>query len=267
MTVIDKGQGSPIVVVPSLQGRWEYLSPAIDALARSHRVITFSLSAARGLDVLADQLEAALNDRKLERATILGISFGGRVALRFAARRPERTSALILVSVPGPRFRMKRSHRVYARYPRLFAPLFFAAMPARVWSELAAAVPDSRARRAFAKWQLRTFVRAPLSPSQMAARALLIDGMDTAVACDNVTAPTLIVSGEPRLDYVVPSDGTIEYARMIAGARSVTLKGTGHLGSITKPEAFATLVGDFLGAQESLSHDGLHGDTETRRAL
>src|SRR5688572_17870514 len=137
MTVIDKGQGSPIVVVPSLQGRWEYLAPAIDALAQSHRVITFSLSAARGLDVLVDQIESALNARGLERATILGISFGGRVALRFAARRPERTTALILVSVPGPRFRMKRSHKVFAQYPRLFAPLFFAAMPGRVWAEMA----------------------------------------------------------------------------------------------------------------------------------
>jgi 3-oxoadipate enol-lactonase len=246
MTVIDKGQGSPIVVVPSLQGRWEYLSPAIDALARSHRVITFSLSAARGLDVLVDQLEAALNDRKLERATILGISFGGRVALRFAARRPERTSALIMVSVPGPRFRMKRSHRILARYPWLGAPLFFAAMPGRVWAELAAAIPDARARRAFARWQLRTILRAPLSPSQIGARALLIDGMDVAADCAAVSAPTLIVSGEPALDYVVPSNGTIEYAHLIAGARAVTLTGTGHLGSITRPDAFASVVHDFL---------------------
>lgn len=246
MTVIDRGQGSPIVVVPSLQGRWENLSPAIDALARSHRVITFSLSAARALDGLADQIGAALNDRGLERATILGISFGGRVALRFAARRPEHTSALILVSVPGPHFRMKRSHRVYARYPRLFAPLFFAAMPGRVWAELAAALPDARARRAFARWQLKTLLRAPLSPSQIGARALLIDGLDASADCARVSAPTLIVSGEPALDFVVPSDGTIEYARLIAGARAVTLTGTGHLGSITRPHAFAAVVHDFL---------------------
>ena len=246
MTIVDKGQGRPIVVVPSVHGRWEYLAPAIDALARSHRVITFSYRVARGLDALADQVEAALDDRGLDRASILGISFGGRVALRFAARRPERTSALVMVSVPGPRFRMKRSHRVGARYPRMFAPLFFAAMPKRIWAEVTAAMPDPRARRAFARWQLRTLLRSPLSPSQMAARALLIDGVDMAADCAKVSAPTLIVSGEPRLDYVVPSDGTIEYARMIAGARAVTLKGTGHLGSITKPEAFAKVVGDFL---------------------
>ena len=259
MTIVERGQGSPIVVVPSVHGRWEYLTPAIDALARSHRVITFSYRTASGLDALAEQVGAALDSRGLDRATILGISFGGRVALRFAARRPERTSALVMVSVPGPRFRMKRSHRLSARYPRLFAPLFFAAMPRRIWAELAAAMPDPRARRAFARWQLRTMLRSPLSPSQMAARALLIDGVDTAGDCAKVSAPTLIVSGEPRLDYVVPSDGTIEYARMIAGARAVTLKGTGHLGAIMRPDGFAKIVHEFLThveSQEAQRHGG-----------
>jgi 3-oxoadipate enol-lactonase len=246
MTFVDKGEGSPIVVVPSLQGRWEYLSPAVDALARSHRIVTFSLGAARTLDALVDRVEAALDDRGLERATILGISFGGRVALRFAARWPKRTSALVMVSVPGPHFQMRPSHRVYARYPLMFAPLFFAAMSGRLWAEVAAAIPDRRARLAFIRRQFATMLRAPLSPSQMGARALLIDGVDTALDCASVSAPTLIISGEPSLDFVVPSNGTIEYARLIPGARVVTLTGTGHLGSITKPEAFAGIVHEFL---------------------
>jgi pimeloyl-ACP methyl ester carboxylesterase len=246
MTIVDRGQGTPIVIVPSLQGRWEYLTPAIDALARAHRGITFSLPRANELDHLVERVESVLDDRGLEHAAILGISFGGRVALRFAATRPDRTRALVMASVPGPRFRLKSSHRVYARYPRVFAPLFFAAMPGRVWTELAAAIPDARARRAFVRWQLRTFLRAPLSPAQMGARALLIDGINAAEDCARVTAPTLIVSGEPRLDFVVPSTGTVEYARLIRGAQSVTLQGTGHLGSITRPEAFAKAVGDFL---------------------
>ncbi len=246
MTVIDKGQGHPIVVVPGLQGRWEYVSPAIDALARSHRVIAFSLGGERDLEALAARVESVLDDRGLEGAAICGLSFGGRIALHFAASRPERTRALVMVSVPGPRFHMKPSHRVYARYPRLFAPLFFAAMPVRVWGELAAAIPDTRARFAFARWQLATVFRAPLSPSHMGRRALLIDGVDNAADCARVFAPTLIITGEPALDYVVPANGAIEYAQLIVGARAVTLRGTGHLGSIAQPEAFAKLVRQFL---------------------
>lgn len=233
-----------------MQGRWEYLAPAIDALAQSHRVITFSLPDGSSLDSMVERIEAALDDRGLSRAAICGVSFGGRVALRFAARRPERTGALILVSVPGPGWHLRPSHRLYARFPRLFAPLFFAAMPARLWAEIAAAIPEAPRRRAFARQQFRTFVRAPLSPSGMGARALLIDGMDIRADCAAVSAPTLVVAGEPALDHVVPADGSCEYARLIPGARAVTLERTGHLGSITRPEVFAAAVSAFLGQLE-----------------
>lgn len=246
MDVVEKGTGSPIVVVPSLQGRWEFLAPTIDALARSHRVITFSLAPARDLDALVNQVEEALDQKALERAAILGISFGGRVALRFAATHPARTSALVMASVPRPHFRMRPSHRFYARYPRLFAPLFFAAMPGRLWTEVKCAMPDVKSRVAFLRRQAKTLLRAPLSPSQVGARALLIDGGDPSGDCARVVAPTLVVTGERALDFVVPRDGTIEYANLIAGARAVTLEGTGHLGSLTKPQAFANVVREFL---------------------
>lgn len=246
MTILDRGSGSPILVIPSIQGRWEYLAPAIDALARSRRVITFSLGRVHHLDALADQAAAVLNDRGLHKAAVCGISFGGRVALRFAAQRPEHTSALIMVSVPGPRFRLRSSHRSLARHPLLAAPLFFAAMPGRIWAEVRAAIPDPRHRRAFVRRQLRTMVQAPLSPSAMAARALVIDGADAAADCAGVQAPTLVISGEASRDYVVPRDGSSEYGRLIAGARTVTLEGTGHLGSITRPDRFAKAVDDFL---------------------
>src|SRR5688572_19330669 len=42
--IIDHGGGTPIVVIPGAQGRWEWMKPAIDALARRCRVITFSLA-------------------------------------------------------------------------------------------------------------------------------------------------------------------------------------------------------------------------------
>lgn len=251
MSTTDRGNGPPIVVVPSLQGRWEYLAPAIDALAQTHRVISFSLRSGDCLDSMVGRLESALDERGLRSAAICGVSFGGRVALRFAARRPERTDALVLVSVPGPGWHLRPSHRLYARFPRLFAPLFFAAMPARLWAEIAAAIPEASRQRAFVRQQFETFLRAPLSPSGMGARALLIDGLDVRGDCAAVSAPTLVVAGEPALDHVVPADGSCEFAQLIPDARAVTLEHTGHLGSITRPAAFAGLVTSFLADAES----------------
>jgi hypothetical protein len=38
MQVIDRGRGVPIVMIPGIQGRWEYMGPAIEALEGSFRM-------------------------------------------------------------------------------------------------------------------------------------------------------------------------------------------------------------------------------------
>jgi 3-oxoadipate enol-lactonase len=255
-----------LVFIPGLQGRWEYMKRAVDALVESFRVVTFSLAdepvagalfdSSRGMDSYVDQIEGKLDQLGLTRAVMCGVSFGGLIALRFAAERPERTSALILASTPGPRWTIAPSQRLFARFPRLSAPLFFAGIPGRLRAELLCAVPDRRERMTLAWEQARTLARARLSPSRMAARALVIGTADTVSACARVTSPTLIVTGEPRLDRIVPvegAEGTSEYARMIAGARLVQLDRTGHLGCITRPRDFTAVLADFMRTARGIS--------------
>ena len=47
------------------------------------------------------------------------------------------------------------------------------------------------------------------------------------------------------MDHVVSATSS-EYLRLIAGARSAVLERTGHLGTMTRPDAFAALVHDFV---------------------
>ena len=42
-----QGDGPTLVLVPGLQGRWEYVRPAVEALARYFTVVTFSLDEVR----------------------------------------------------------------------------------------------------------------------------------------------------------------------------------------------------------------------------
>jgi pimeloyl-ACP methyl ester carboxylesterase len=254
MRIIERGSGTPIVVVPGVQGRWEYFALAIDALARSFRVITFSLCGefgcpriepTRGIDNFTDQIAAALDSRGLERAMVCGVSFGGLAALRFAAERPERTAALVLVSTPGPGWHLSKRHHLYARLPWVFAPAFLAETPRRLSREIAAAIPGRRARLRFAAWQLQTIVRAPVMLGRMAKRAELIATVDVAREASRVAVPTLVVSGEPGLDHVVAPHPTSAYVQLIPGARGVTLERTGHLGCVTRPDRFAALVNEF----------------------
>lgn len=265
MRIIERGTGPPLVFIPGLQGRWEYQRSTVDALAEAFRVITFSLcdertadahfDSAAGMESYVRQVERALDDCRIERAAICGVSFGGLVALRFAAGHPHRAAALVIVSAPGPMWHLKPRHELYARAPLVFGPVFAAESPLRFRREIAAAFPDRSERRRFVRAQLRTLVDAPLSLRRMAARARLIATNDRCADALAVSCPTLVVHGDSMLDHVVDADDTLSYARLIPDAQSAVLNHTGHLGSITRPHEFATIVRSFLIVRRHGSHD------------
>ncbi len=264
MAIYDRGTGAPLVIVPGIQGRWEYLRPTLDTLAESFRVIGVHMDdrrASRGprspsgtLDVLADVIAEILDRRGVEQAAVCGISFGGLVALRFASRWSARASALVLASAPGPEWAPGRRHRIYRRAPWVFGPLFLAETPLRLRAEIAVALPHAAERRRLAWRQTRTFFTAPLSLSGMATRARLIGASSLREECRTITAPTLVMTGEPDLDRIVPVTSTLEYTAEIPNARYVRLSRTGHVGYLTRPPEFASAIREFLGGHDSRHH-------------
>lgn len=252
--IVDRGEGEPLVLIPGIQGRWEYSRGLVDALSRFYRVITFSLAderrgqpdAPEAIDVFADQIESALDRIGVQRAVVAGVSFGGLAALRFAATRPARTKALVMISSPGPQWRLRPRHDVYARLPWLFGPIFLAETPFRLRREIAASLPAWPDRRKYLLEQARTIATAPVSLARMAARARLIGPYDRVADSARVTAPTLIVQGDDTLDHVTGSGGTEEYARLIRNARHARMGRTGHLGSVTRPDECAEIVRRFI---------------------
>ena len=259
--IVDRGSGTPLVLIPGLQGRWEYMRGTVNALAASFRVLTFSLSPRRksdgssdrtyGLDDYASQVAAALDAKAIDRAVVCGVSFGGLVALRFAAAQPARVMALILASTPAPGWHVRRRHEVYARAPWIFGPLFLIETPLRLREEVLTALPERTRRWRFALRQAATLVRAPLSLRRMGERGRMLSALDLAGDCARVSAPTLVVTGEQSLDHVVPTSGASEYVRLIAGACGAVLERTGHIGSMTRPDEFAALVHEFVMRSQS----------------
>ena len=251
--IVERGTGAPLVLIPGVQGRWEYSRALVNALARRYRVITFSLCDERSgrpgqqpIDAFADQVESALDRLGIDRAAIVGVSFGGLVALRFAATRPHRTVALTMVSAPGPRWHLRPRHDMYARLPWLFGPVFLVESPFRLRKEIQAALPGWRARLAYLREQAGIVTSARVSLARMAARARLIGSYNRLADAATITAPTLIVQGDDALDHVTGYGGTAEYARLIAHARHGRLDRTGHLGSVTRPDECAALIHQFL---------------------
>lgn len=254
--MIDVGAGPPLVLVPGIQGRWEWMRPTVRALAARFRVLTASLpgepgSGSRGrraaetFDAHVRHVADLMDRAGVERAVVLGVSFGGLVAGRVAAARPERTQALVLASTPGPRWEPDRRVRHYIRTPRLMAPVFVGGAPWRLGPEIVAAHDTVARRIGFAAAQAGRVLRSPMRPALTAARLRLMAAERADAWWDRVEAPTLVITGEPGLDRVVSVEDSRAYSEVIRGARLATLPRTGHIGCVTRADAFAGMVWGF----------------------
>lgn len=253
--MVDIGIGPGILLIPGIQGRWEWMRPTVVALGRRCRAVSFSLCGEPGSSVPLDrqlgfdsftlQVDKMLDLAGLRYATLCGVSFGGLIAARYAAQRPHRVAGLVLVSTPAPDWKPNRQVEQYLQAPRLLAPLFVARSPGRLAPEIVAALPDIRSRVAFAVRHSARVIAAPFSPSRMAERLRLLSTVDLESDCTRITAPTLVITGEPHLDRVVPVESTRWYLEGIPHARAATLDRTGHIGLISQPERFAEIVARF----------------------
>jgi 3-oxoadipate enol-lactonase len=254
--MVDVGSGPAIVLIPGIQGRWEWMRPTVDALAAQHRVVTRSLpgepgsgsdlNAESSFDDLVGHVDGLMDAAHLSKAVICGVSFGGFIALRYAARRGERVRALILVSVPGPRWKPEPHLARYMKWPTLSSPLFALGALRRLWRELRVTLPGPGARLAFCLKAARNWTSAPAIPSRMALRARLAAAERFEIDCAHVSVPTLVVAGERDLDQVVRLDDTLSYVTSIAGAQFRLFEKTGHLGTVSAPDRFAAIVSGFL---------------------
>lgn len=259
--MIDRGSGTPVVIMPGIQGRWEWLAPAVDALAARCRVITFSLSdeptsgfrhdPERGIENYLDQLDETFERAGLTEAVLVGVSYSGPIAAEFATRRPERVRGLVLVSALPPNWRLNRRAQFYLRAPRLLSPLFLLDSPTRVLPEIFTALPGFGSRLSFAAGQTTRALRAFLSPTRMATRLRWTEEYRYADPAA-ISRPVLVITGEDGLDRVVNPELTRQYLASLPSARHQVLPRTGHIGMLTRPSDFADMVQRFA---NEIGHD------------
>jgi 3-oxoadipate enol-lactonase len=182
-----------------------------------------------------------MDELSIERAALVGNSFGGAVALRAAFVAPDRVSALVLISSPAPD--LEPSPELEAVWEAEETALergdIDAAVDAVVntWT-----LPD-------ASQKLRDRVAA------MQRRAYALGDPPTTEAPDPVEqnpealarldVPTLVAAGE--LDMRDFRDGAEVLARTLPRARHTVIEGAGHLAPLETPEEFRRLVLTFLG--------------------
>jgi aminoacrylate hydrolase len=263
----------PIVVIPGIQGRWEWMKPGIDALAQRSRVITFSFcdeptsggrfDETRGFWSYVDQVRDALDAAGIERAAICGVSYGGLIAAAFAARHPDRVASLVLVSALSPSWKPDGRVASYLRFPWLLTPLFCLGS-LRLYREIAAANETWWSGVTAAVSHGINVLRHMFHPGRMARRVHLLSSVRIEADLARVQVPTLVVTGEESLERVVPPRVTRRYLELWPHARAATIDRTGHLGLITRPAEFARVVSTFATEHAPRAIDPAHPDPGSR---
>jgi len=116
------GEGPFIVYIPGLDGTGQLFIRQIEQLKSEFSVITFPLrnEAPFSYSDLTNDVITILDQEGIEKAIIVGESFGGTIALHFALEHQNRIERLILVNT-FPFFR----RRLRLKLARLLLPLAF----------------------------------------------------------------------------------------------------------------------------------------------
>lgn len=251
------GDGDPLVLLHGLGGSSANWAPLAPRLAASRRVVLVDLPghgrsaplpAAPGIAPYADRVAELLDRLGVPRATVVGHSFGGVVALRLAARRRDLVRALVLAAPAGigsgtraaeralalvgwvqPGRRISRFWRVVARSDALKRAVFgywFAADPA--------ALGDDAVEALLGEINLHT-------DTDSAWRALVAD--DPRLDLHDVGCPALVLWGSE--DHQLPVDDAFEYARRLRAPLRV-IAACGHLLIVERPDACHDAIERFL---------------------
>lgn len=223
----EAGEGRPVVLLHGLTATRRYVVMGSRALERSgHRVIAYDARGhggstpapsrdAYGYPTLARDLEAVLDGRGIERATLVGASMGAHTIVRFALDHPDRVAGLVIAT---PAF-WPGAERDLAHWDGLAAGLREGGVEGFVAAYGEPAVP--------AKWRdtLFTVLRQRLSahehPDAVADALEVVPRSDAFEHPDELAAlrpPTLIVASRDEADPGHPYAIAERYAEAIPGA-------------------------------------------------
>jgi pimeloyl-ACP methyl ester carboxylesterase len=187
----------------------------------------------------------ALTRAGIERATVVGHSFGGSVATWLASHHPERVGALVLVAPAANRASLYPLDRWLA------LPVAGFLTSASLMASAGLTLASGQARRLIAgqlqldERFLRDAGRALRTPSAWTAfateqRALIRELPELERSLGAIEAPTTVVIGSR--DRIVPRESARQLATQIRGAELVELEGVSHLIPLQAPARLAELI-------------------------
>ncbi|HEX2392062.1 MAG TPA: alpha/beta fold hydrolase [Solirubrobacterales bacterium] len=268
---LQAGSGPVLLLVHGMAGSAENWHAVVDPLARAHTVIAPDLpghgtSQPGGGDYSLGALAAGLRDLLLalghQRATLVGHSLGGGIAMQFSYQFPEMVERLVLVSSGG-------------LGPEVSLLLRAATLPGAEYFIAATAGPGRKAGSALARGLAAVGLRPSADVAEVTRgygglaqphrRAAFLSTLRSVVGArgQRVAAgdrlylaealPLLIVWGSR--DPIIPVTHGESAHEGLPGSRLEVFPGVGHLPQMEEPGRFVAVLERFLAETEPAEFD------------
>lgn len=249
----EAGLGVPVIFIPGITELKEAFAFQFRGLEDSYRIISYDVrrglkrSTDYTLDLLVQDLHKLLEALNLPNAVICGHSFGGLIALQFAATYPAQTDALVLVSAfasppPVPQERLigwisSTGHPLHRSIGASFK-VHMTRLLGRKTLDALAMQDEAAAVRLIAREAEKT------SRTTITQRMRIIQKTDLRAMLPQIQAPTLVVAGATDRSFFLSS--AQELYEHIPKASLEVIEDTGHLCFLSRHDRFNAAVDDFL---------------------
>ena len=218
----------------ALRGVARVLAPDLPGFGAS-----LTVTAPPQLDAWADRVEELLA-RRLgdEPAVVCGMSMGGYVALRLAARHPQRLRGLVLAdsraTADDAAGKQNRDRAIQTVRRQGVQALVEEMLPKLLRPSASQQVKD----------EVRRLALEQSVPAVVAAQAAMRDRPDSTSVLGTLAVPSLVLVGSE--DTLTPVESSQALARVLPNSRLEVIDGAGHLSNLEAPDAFTAALRGFL---------------------
>ena len=237
----------PLVIIPGLDGCTVFFQGVVPELVRDFFVVVYDLPLYHGqnytFSYLATDVVAALDELDIERASIVGESFGGVVAQHVALEHSERVEALVLLSsLAKTELTAIVKFKLHILLP--LVELLGRAFPGVAQTIFAKVHASDVVEASEPAWVRSLFVKEAswAHHASVMQRIKIVASLDIEDRVPRIAAPVLLIRGA---DDTFTGHTTARLRSLLRRVDVVTLPG-GHLPHVTSSLAFARAARDFF---------------------
>lgn len=188
-----------------------------------------------------EDLKRFLDDQKIQKTTLCGVSMGGYVALQFVNQYPDRVQSLILSDTRADGDSNEAKDKRFATVQKIHKDGLQSFASDFVKSALSETTLQNRPEL---QKELENIIVSNRRESLAMVLGALASRKDSTPYLKEIKCPTLVIVGAE--DKITPVEANEALAKGIPGAQFRKIEHAGHFPNLEQPEKFNALMEEFL---------------------